>query len=62
MHRPPKNEHTHRNLLPARQKVNPPTERKIGETLLCLIAGNGQADGWQRFNRLLRQIYSGGAL
>jgi len=32
---------------------------RIGETLLCLAAGRAEPDGWQLFDRLLRQLYAG---
>ena len=35
---------------------------QTGELLLLLFTKNGQPDGWQRFDRLLRQLYEGGAL
>ena len=35
---------------------------QIGELLLLLLTEDGQPDGWQRFDRLLRQFYEGGVL
>ena len=35
---------------------------QIGQLLLLLLTENGQPDGWQRFDRFLRQLYEGGAL
>ena len=35
---------------------------QIGELLLLLIAGDGQADGWRQLERLLRRFYEGGIL
>ena len=35
---------------------------QIGQFLLLLLTENGQPDAWQRFERLLRQLYTGGVL
>lgn len=35
---------------------------QIGELLLLLLTENEQPDGWQQFERLLRQFYEGGVL
>lgn len=35
---------------------------QIGEILLLLLAGNGQPDGWQQLEQLLREFYGGGIL
>jgi hypothetical protein len=35
---------------------------RIGKVLLCLVAGQVGPDGWQVFDRLLRQLYEGGTI
>jgi hypothetical protein len=35
---------------------------KIGEIMLCLVAGDTQPDTLQLFDRILRQLYEGGTI
>ena len=35
---------------------------QIGEFLILLLAGNGQPNEWEQFERLLRRYYDGGVL
>ncbi len=37
-------------------------KEQIGKLLLLLLTGNERPDGWQRFDRLLRQLYKGDVL
>ena len=50
------NEHYQKGKLLSTLKI------QIGELLLLLLTENGQPDGWQRFDRLLRQFYERGVL